>query len=228
MRTNAEHRQLPKFYERFRELRGDMTQSDFAKKTGLSRPTIGFYENGERLPDAYKLKQIAEKCGVSADWLLGMTDVRSTDMEDRHMADELNLSTMAIDALREYKESAFAFHYQRVLDTILCDGILSRMVDSLMQAIIRFNEYNEAYPDDASNDENWFFEMQGKLGAIAEELRSTSTDKVRPFIASPAEILQGYKLTNTEMAKMLVNEIFETLMLSTHPYAQECYQDEEE
>lgn len=44
----AKEIKMPIFRERFRSLRGDMTQADFAKFVGISRPTVGFYENGER------------------------------------------------------------------------------------------------------------------------------------------------------------------------------------
>ena len=65
---------LPEFKSRLNELRGDMPQNAFAEKIGIARATVGFYENGERLPDALILKQIADKTGVSTDWLLGRTD----------------------------------------------------------------------------------------------------------------------------------------------------------
>lgn len=63
-----------RFAERFSKLRGDESQKDFAARIGISRPTVGFYENGDRLPQADVLKQIAERCGVSTDWLLGLSD----------------------------------------------------------------------------------------------------------------------------------------------------------
>ncbi len=63
-----------RFRERFSKLRGDESQKDFATRIGISRPTVGFYENGDRLPQADVLKQIAERCGVSTDWLLGLSD----------------------------------------------------------------------------------------------------------------------------------------------------------
>lgn len=63
-----------RFQERFSKLRGDESQKDFAARIGISRPTVGFYENGDRLPQADVLKQIAERCGVSTDWLLGLSD----------------------------------------------------------------------------------------------------------------------------------------------------------
>ena len=75
--------------DRFRSLRGDMTQADFAKFVGISRPTVGFYENGERLPDALALKKIAEKCEISVDWLLGLSDVKQPNVAIQAISKEL-------------------------------------------------------------------------------------------------------------------------------------------
>lgn len=74
-----EQKRMPVFAERFAELRGDKTQGEFAEFLGISRPTVGFYENGTRLPDAAVLCQIAKKCGVSADWLLGISEYKGVD-----------------------------------------------------------------------------------------------------------------------------------------------------
>lgn len=62
------------FAQRFKELRKkkQMSQADFAEFIGISRPTVGFYEHGDRLPDAKVIKRICEKCAVSSDYLLGM------------------------------------------------------------------------------------------------------------------------------------------------------------
>ncbi len=74
-----EQQRFPVFAQRFSQLRGERTQGEFADFLGISRPTVGFYENGSRIPDAVVLRQIGEKCGVSTDWLLGMTDTASND-----------------------------------------------------------------------------------------------------------------------------------------------------
>ena len=74
-----EQKRLPIFAERFNNLRGEKTQGEFADFIGISRPTVGFYENGERIPDALTLRQIAKKCGVSADWLLALSEVKNPD-----------------------------------------------------------------------------------------------------------------------------------------------------
>jgi transcriptional regulator with XRE-family HTH domain len=98
MKTKEAHKKLPTFCKRFNELRGEKTQAEFAEFLKMSRPTIGFYENGERLPDALALKNIAEKCNVSTDWLLGLSD--NKDSKNAAFGKDLGLSDKAIEKMR--------------------------------------------------------------------------------------------------------------------------------
>lgn len=70
---------FPVFRDRLRQLCGDRSNIEFAAFLGMSRQTIGFYLNGDRIPDALTLTEIAKKCGISADWLLGLSDVKEPD-----------------------------------------------------------------------------------------------------------------------------------------------------
>ena len=67
--TPEEKSRLSIFTRRFRELQGERSNKEFSDFLGISRQTVGFYCNGDRIPDALGIKTIAEKCGVSADWL---------------------------------------------------------------------------------------------------------------------------------------------------------------
>ena len=78
---------FPAFQKAFVELMGDMTIQEFADKLGMSRATVGFYSAGQRIPDAWGIKTIAEKCGVSADWLLGLSESPNPDIDLREMRD---------------------------------------------------------------------------------------------------------------------------------------------
>lgn len=92
---------LPLFSKRFSELRGARTQGEFADFLGISRPTVGFYESGARIPDALILKQIAEKCQVSADWLLGLSEVRVLETDMREVCAYTGLSDKGAKNLHE-------------------------------------------------------------------------------------------------------------------------------
>jgi transcriptional regulator with XRE-family HTH domain len=60
------------FPERLKSLRGDATQTAFARRIGVAQNSYSRYESGERVPDIKVLAQIARTLGVSADWLLGI------------------------------------------------------------------------------------------------------------------------------------------------------------
>ena len=98
MKTNeAKSNNMPIFAARFAELRGERTQAEFAEFLGISRPTVGFYENGERIPDAFVLKQIAERCGVTTDYLVGLSDNKTSGSAD--IGKITGLSDEAIESL---------------------------------------------------------------------------------------------------------------------------------
>lgn len=95
----AEPARFPEFQAAFIELMGDMTIKEFADKLGMSRATVGFYSAGQRIPDALGIKTIAEKCGVSADWLLGLSDVQDRSAELRQICNYTGLSSQAVRSL---------------------------------------------------------------------------------------------------------------------------------
>ena len=58
--------------ERLRELRGNMSQCDFANKIGIKQTSYSSWERGAKEPLASTIRQIASTMGVSSDWLLGL------------------------------------------------------------------------------------------------------------------------------------------------------------
>lgn len=67
------------FSDRLKSARGEQSQSAAAAALGLSPMRLSNYESGKREPDLATLKRIVENYGVSADWLIGVTDNPSID-----------------------------------------------------------------------------------------------------------------------------------------------------
>lgn len=61
---------------RLRELRGAMSQCDFANKIGVKQTSYSSWERGIKDPAAQTVALIASTFGVSSDWLLGLSDNR--------------------------------------------------------------------------------------------------------------------------------------------------------
>lgn len=119
---------FPKFRDAFLELMGDMTIQEFADKLGMSRATVGFYAAGQRIPDALGIKNIAEKCGVSSDWLLGLNPFRTK--EEYHDANEFCEHFLSLMA-DEFNEN----DRKRVIRCVT--GIL----DGFKYALCEYDEY---------------------------------------------------------------------------------------
>lgn len=65
------------FAERLQETRKRNSSSQFetAKALGISQPTVSSYEKGQTLPNMEKLILLCNQLDVSADYLLGLSNV---------------------------------------------------------------------------------------------------------------------------------------------------------
>lgn len=62
-------KKLEIFRERLKALRGEARLQDVAKDIGISRASLGYYENGDRKPDIEILMKLADYYHVSCDYL---------------------------------------------------------------------------------------------------------------------------------------------------------------
>lgn len=89
-----------------------MSQGALAEALGISRGTISFYENGDRLPDIETLENISNYFGVSYNYLLGKTDIADETIT-RHLNDIFaNITDMA------YKHSTIFFAFDRIAEIL--------------------------------------------------------------------------------------------------------------
>ena len=87
------------FQQRLKVLRGNKRLQDVAADLGISRVTLGYYENGDRKPDIEILTRIANYYNVSSDYLLGLTDVAALDINDRIISEKTGLIEDSLQAL---------------------------------------------------------------------------------------------------------------------------------
>lgn len=99
------------FADRIRNLIGEDSVSNFARRVKLNQAAIDRYIKGLRQPNADALRQIATVCEVTSDWLLGISDnpfgVDNTNWHSRALAAEQKLArvTKALGhALKGFEE----------------------------------------------------------------------------------------------------------------------------
>lgn len=154
---------FPEFREAFLELMGDMTLEQFAKKLGMSRATVGFYAAGQRIPDALGLKKIAEKCNVSADWLLGLTNIQTNDTDLRNVCEYTGLSEETISELSLYAkqkniESSFLSRFFESMvisdDSIetICNFLIKAANANTVDELFRIKKLDELTDDEPAQN----------------------------------------------------------------------------
>lgn len=89
--------------DRLRQLRGSSSQVECAKKLGVSAANYNKWENGVA-PNYKILCKIADFYGISLDYLVGRTDMKS--IEYSNAVEASGLSEAALIALQELREHA--------------------------------------------------------------------------------------------------------------------------
>lgn len=108
--------------KRIKKVRGQKSQEVFAAELGISRGALSFYENGERTPDAEIIYKICELYNISADYLLGFTDNKTTDENLQAVCDYVGLSENAVAVLHEI--SLGQANYAPIQSWIIFEGYL--------------------------------------------------------------------------------------------------------
>ena len=100
-----------KFYDdtlnsRLRELLDsrDTRTEDFANAVGISSSAVRMWYTGYARPDIEKIPAICKFFDVSADWLLGLSETQSVDIELRDICEKTGLSANALFKLIRYSE----------------------------------------------------------------------------------------------------------------------------
>ena len=95
------------FGKRLKELRKEhgYTIEQFADMVGISKSTLGYYENDKRMPDIEILARIANVLNVSADYLIGRTNTTVRKGKLKTVCDFTGLSDQAAEYLSELVEN---------------------------------------------------------------------------------------------------------------------------
>lgn len=152
-RSTGENDRLPIFTKRFRKLQGERTNTEFADYLGISRQTVGFYCNGDRIPDAQILRDIAKKCNVSSDWLLGLTDIQNPDANFAFALQCLGLSDSSAKtllAMKKDSESKNLPESAKLLSSTL-DKLLTN--SNVIILLLNIQRYIDVYKKVVSYDE---------------------------------------------------------------------------
>ena len=90
-------------------------QKELAKALGVTDNTVSYWCSGARTPNTAQIIGTAEFTGVSADYLLGLSDTSSQDISEKAICRYFGISGQALDGLRymlgRYDDPEFDSYY---------------------------------------------------------------------------------------------------------------------
>ena len=134
-------------------LTGDM----LATEIGISKPAISSYLSAKSFPKIEVLKNLKEYFGVSYDYLLGATDVRTPDPSVQSAMELLGLSEYALWYIQTMLQPE-----KEILDSILCSEQGRNMLVRCMEAKLKFDSVRseiKSFDSDSATAVDWYAAM---------------------------------------------------------------------
>ena len=180
----------------------NMKQKELAKLLGVTDNTISYFCSGKRIPNIEQLIQISKFLNVSTDFLLGLSDVKSTDADIKSVCDFTRLNENSLTYLTEMTSLV---NFRQTLNSILGTKqgrkLLFFMSDLLTESknynesrLLRLNRLEKINPKEENFSPKELFEFSS-IGLTAEKN------------IMPIEI-RALKSDTKEVFDQLLNEIF--------------------
>ena len=162
--------------EKLLELRKSqkMTQIEFANFVGVSSSSIGLYETGERIPDAEILFRIATKCNVSADYLLGISNVKTTEPKPKSICEYTGLSEAAINRLNWDKR--FHARNNELISLLIAPENDSKLTIDLLYITGALHRYGDEY-----------FKLIDKMSSLYDAIKDLPIEEFEEEISTVSQ-----------------------------------------
>ena len=191
------------FGKRLKELRkaNGYTIEQFADMVGISKSTLGYYENDKRMPDIEILARIADTLNVNADYLIGRTNTTALKGKMKTVCEFTGLSDNATEYLAELVKDK---DYEKL-------SIINHLFDEL-------TEDYDFYSYETQNGEEAARSVLGALflyfgrcsdkASVWDEFNDLGNDRRKEILAA------AYK-------QLLLNQVSELVKSSAEAYRRE-------
>ncbi|WP_071998242.1 MULTISPECIES: helix-turn-helix domain-containing protein [unclassified Serratia (in: enterobacteria)] len=84
---------------RVRSVRGNLSQTEFAKRLGIERKSVSRYESGERAPDALVILRLLSEFNIEPTWLLtGDGNIPELSSDEQELLGSFRAAPLAVKA----------------------------------------------------------------------------------------------------------------------------------
>ncbi len=188
------------FGKRLKELRkaNGYTIEQFADMVGISKSTLGYYENDKRMPDIEILARIADTLNVNADYLIGRTNTTALKGKMKTVCEFTGLSDSAAEYLAQLVKNK---DYEKL-------SVINHLFDELTEDY-DFYSYETQNGEEATSSVLGalflYFERCSGTDSVWDEFADLGNDRRKEVLAA------AYK-------QLLLNQVTDIVMASAEAY----------
>ena len=191
------------FGKRLKELRkaNGYTIEQFADMVGISKSTLGYYENDKRMPDIEILARIADTLNVNADYLIGRTNTTAQKGKMKTVCEFTGLSDCAVEYLSEVVKNK---DYAKL-------SIINHLFDELTEDYDFYSYETQNGEETASSVLGalfLYFERCSGTESVWDEFNDLGNDRRKEILAA------AYK-------QLLLNQVTELVKASAEAYSRD-------
>ena len=191
------------FGKRLKELRkaNGYTIEQFADMVGISKSTLGYYENDKRMPDIEILARIADTLNVNADYLIGRTNTTAHKGKMNTVCEFTGLSDCAVEYLSELVKNK---DYAKL-------SVINHLFDELTEDYDFYSYETQNGEEVASSVLGalfLYFERCSDMESVWDEFADLDNDKRKVILAT------AYK-------QLLLNQVTELVKASAEAYSRD-------
>lgn len=177
------------FAQRLVKLREDrgITQQILADDLKISRQSLSLYENAERTINIDLLVKIAKYFNVSTDYLLGLNDNATNNIDERVVCDYTGLSDNSVrllNLLNQVKQLNISDCQPSIIDIL--DEIFSEIDKEYYRCLFLLRDAININPK--KDDTNFLFDFRESK----ENMRVISSYKYREYLMQECKMYLGY------------------------------------
>lgn len=124
-----------------------LKQVELAQRLSVSRQIISYYETGARMPNTEDIVLLAEFFNTTTDYLLGVSDVSSTNIDLKAVCDYTGLSEKAVKALHCDLSGSKNYYWgsescTEIVSQIICNGKIARNIYRYVKCSKELSNYS--------------------------------------------------------------------------------------
>lgn len=217
------------FHSRLRDLikEHEITKQKLSEEIGVSRQAISQYCDGSTIPNADKLLKIAEFFNTSTDYLLGLSDVQSTDTEVRAICEYTGLSEEAIGDLHLIVENINKESGAYPSWLTAEDIFESKEFEKQVLQMISYFIYNERFKDAVVDTISYMDTLSDRISAInALTEKINKEDKLDSALVHEIDNLMNIK--HDKAIRLAYFEMIDSFKTAAEEYCNPLIKEREE